>query len=215
MQENKEVLEYLMSVVDEAERLFSGDPLAEKSDVVEYEFEFPENRIDEKSCMECPLWKSRMGREEYINFPTAKVLCITGAAEPGKAVLKPDALTMYENQMTNVLGLQRSQRALVSLIKCPTDTFSREYADKCKPLLKADMAKFSPRIIILFGTDVARYMLRQEGPFDNIRASVRKRPWHLNGIPLFVTYSQRECITNPSLKKAVFEDLKAIKEGLK
>ena len=36
---------------------------------------------------------------------------------------------------------------------------------------------------------------------------MRKKVFNINGVKTIATYSQKECISNPKLKKAVMEDL--------
>ena len=74
------------------------------------------------------------------------------------------------------------------------------------------MLSFSPEVMILFGIDLAHYILNNNKSYEEIRA--RNKSFKVNGIRTFVTYSQRECIDDPSCKRAVWEDLKVIGKAL-
>ena len=211
----KESMEALLELRDEAERAFS-DPLGESG---VYEYILKEKSLNSgktvrerdalspQNCHACPLWESRHADIFYFNPTHAEVLSVIAFPEMSGSLLAPDAEEMYEKQMA-VISLSRSKRALVSLLKCPSSSLSAEYADRCRNFLKDDMSRFSPSLMILFGMDLAHYILRTDKPYEEIRAA--KKSYKVNGIRTYVTYSQRECIDNPSFKRAVWEDLKAI-----
>ncbi len=212
----KESIEEILILSDEIERAFS-DPLGEAGI---YAYSVKEQKRKESvkdtssdsfNCHSCPLWEKRTQALFYFNPRKADVLSVVAFLESSEGILRNDANEMYEKQM-EAIGLARSERALVSLLKCPSDAFIKDYADQCRKYLKEDMASISPRIMILFGMDLAHYILNTERPYDDIRAA--KRSFRVNGITTFVTYSQRECIRNPSLKRSVWEDLKAIRQAL-
>ncbi len=213
MDKSREDISYFLSILDEAEAALSGDNLFEKKDRVGY-FVTEKNDVKgfaEEECRRCPLWKNRAGHGFYFNPGSAEVLFIIAKPENPDSPLNGDAMDMYERQMS-ALGIERSRRALLSILKCPSDSFVTEYADACKEHLKAEISSYHPRLLVLFGVDCARYMLRKKDAFDSLRASVRC--FSINGIKTFATYSQRECIENGMLKKKVWEDLKVIGSAL-
>ena len=217
----KESIEALLDLNDDVRRAFS-DPLGEDG-VYEYSVTLmkeekgkadDDNKKDvliSSNCHACPLWENRRDDLFYFNPKKADVLSVVASSERSGCILLPDAEEMYENQM-KALNIPRSRRALVSLLKCPSSELKKENADKCRPFLKADMVSFSPSVMILFGMDLAHYILGNNRSYEEIRAS--KRSFKVNGIRTFVTYSQRECIDNPSYKRVVWEDLKIIGKAL-
>lgn len=214
----KESIESILELRDEIERAYS-DPLGERG-IYCYDLkEGAETSVpDEKggnpspsNCHECPLWENRIVSLFYFNPKKARLLSVVPAVEKSGSILLPDAEQMYENQM-NAINVPRSSRALVSLLKCPSSVFSKEYADKCRSFLKQDMLSFSPEVMILFGLDLAHYILNNNKSYEEIRA--RNKSFKVNGIRTFVTYSQRECIDDPSCKRDVWEDLKVIGTAL-
>ncbi len=217
MDKRRQDIEYFLGVLDEAEAALTGDVLLERKGRTDY-------CVLEKDCSDggpastggqcrkCPLWKNRTGNGFYFNPGSADILFILAKPENPLAPLDDDAMGMYERQMS-ALGIERSRRALLTILKCPSETFIPGYADSCKDYLKAEISSYNPRVLVLLGTDCARYMLRKKDDFDSLRAS--SRSFSINGIRTFATYSQRECISNRMLRKPVWDDLQVIGSALK
>ena len=214
----KESIESILELRDEIVRAYT-DPLGEdgiysytmKESAKAEPKERKERSLDPSNCHNCPLWENRTGSLFYFNPKKAQLLSVVQASEKSGSVLLPDAEEMYEKQMA-AISISRSKRALVSLLKCPSNVFYREYADKCRAFLKEDMLSLSPSVMILFGMDLAHYILNNTRPYEEIRA--KNKSFKVNGIRTYVTYSQRECIENPSYKRSVWEDLKVIGKAL-
>lgn len=211
----KESIVNILDLIDETKRAYC-DPLAEDGinfySIKEIEDEQTKVPLTPMMCRSCPLWANRRDDYFYFNPKKADLLCLVEAVEESGQLLKKDAEAMYDKQMEGVLGLSRSRRALLPLLKCPSSSLNTKYADSCKIFLRDEMKSLSPRFMILFGFNLAHYMLRTNAPYDEIRAA--KRHFKVNGIMTFVTYSQRECINNPSLKRDVLNDLNEIKRHL-
>ena len=223
MQENKDAIEYILSVLDETERSITGDVLSERNRIVRYDITFPPEekkpayaaaRGDVQSdvpairdCHRCSLWMNR--GEERFELPKrrAKVMFIVSAPETKFGVLDNDAMDMFQKQVA-AIGLTEQDYILTSLMKCPTRTFKTEEADICRGYLKDEMVKASSvKCFVFLGSDISSYMLRRPVDMDAFRARV----WNINGIPSVATYSERECLVNPALKRPVWEDLKKVR----
>ncbi len=207
-------IETLLELRDEAERAFS-DPLGEDGvymyDVRVKKEEKVEKTLLSSDCHNCPLWENRKGVSFYFNPKKARVISVVAFPEVCETILAPDAQEMYEKQMS-AISIARSERALLSLLKCPADSLDRDNADKCRHFLKEEMVSLSPDVMILFGLDVAHYILGNNKSYEEIRA--KKKSFKVNGIKTYVTYSQRECIDNPSFKRLVWDDLQAIRTAI-
>lgn len=213
MQENREAVEYFLSLMDDVERSMDGDFLAEKKRVRRYSVSFPP--VDEasrdnaaavegfSSCRRCPLSDNKGKEILQLGKGRARIMFILSGPEGPNDILFPDAMDMFRRQVA-AMGLADEDYVLTSLLKCPAERFDRSYADACRLFLKDEMRRFSAvRCYVLLGTDISSYMLRREG-MDLLRSRV----WSINGVASIATYSQRECLADPSLKKPVWDDLR-------
>ncbi len=203
--------ELLLSLLDDAKALLDKDYLHEKDGKLEYTVMLQGKESggnvpgdDYRDCHSCPLWRSKVITPD-LPFDQIDVLSVVALPSSPASLLTREEEEMYTKEMENVLKLGFSKRRLSSILKCYSDTFDEKYADLCKIHLRAEMAFLKPRLMILFGSDTARYMLksRWHGKMDD----VRKKVFNINGVETIATYSQKECISNPKLKKAVMEDL--------
>ena len=225
MQENKDAIEYILSVLDETERSLTGDVLSERNRIVKYDITFPPEEkasmrspssrsaassVDEvaiRDCHKCDLWMNR--GEERFELPKrrAKVMFITAFPETKFGVLDNDAMDMFRKQVS-AIGLTEQDYILTSLLKCPADHFDSKCADLCRGYLKDEMIKAkSVKCFVFLGSDISSYMLRRPLDMDQFRSKV----WNINGIPSVATYSERECLKDPRLKRPVWEDLKKVR----
>lgn len=221
MQENKDAIEYILSVLDETERALTGDVLSERNRIVKYDITFPPEEkapagrasassgdmVAIRDCHNCDLWMNR--GEEKFELPKrrAKVMFITGFPENKFGILANDAMDMFQKQVA-AIGLTEQDYILTSLLKCPADRFDPKCADVCRGYLKDEMVKAkSVKCFVFLGSDISSYMLRKPTNMDLFRSKV----WNINGIPSVATYSERECLLDPRLKRPVWEDLKKVR----
>lgn len=214
--ENNETLEYFLSLLDEAESLFKKDYLREDSEIFDYSvtekkkatFEALKEVEDVSSCHSCPLFRNRRVYAEPLYADTPKILFIAPYPE-GDAILTPAAHD-YFSKWYKAIRLERKDVALTTLIKCPSPLFTPDYANMCKKHVKEEMVAMRPNAMVLLGEDAARYMLRRQEEFDQIR----KRRWIVNGIPVYCTYHPEDLVRDPSIKRDIWEDLQFIAREL-
>ena len=224
MQENKDAIEYILSVLDETERALTGDVLSERNRIVKYDITFPpeektssgsvSSRASDPSgvvairdCHKCNLWMNRGEGRFELPKRRAKVMFITAFPETKFGVLDNDAMDMFRKQVA-AIGLGEQDYILTSLLKCPTDRFDPKSADQCRGYLKDEMVKAtSVKCFVFLGSDISSYMLRKPMNMDLFRSKV----WNINGIPSVATFSERECLMDPRLKRPVWEDLKKVR----
>lgn len=224
MQENKDAIEYILSVLDETERALTGDVLSERNRIVKYDITFPpEEKAPAaassvrgnapsdmpaiRDCHKCDLWMNR--GEERFELPKrrAKVMFIVAHPETKFGILDNDSMDMFRKQVA-AIGLTEQDYILTSLLKCPCDHFDSKAADLCRGYLKDEMVKAkSVKCFVFLGSDISSYMLRRPVNMDQFRSKV----WNINGIPSVATYSERECLMDPRLKRPVWEDLKKVR----
>lgn len=217
IRENKDALEYFYTLIDQAEAVFCDDLMMENTPFSEYAVKFPEGeeRKEEKSesisdCHKCPLWQNRR-ENTYFNPEKAKVVFILSKLETPDSVFSDQSEALFEKEM-NVLSLSRSNRAVIPLINCPVAAFDGRYASMCKGFLKERIEALDPSLIVIMGSECARFLTKMNVPFENMRASVRS--FRFLSRKTFITYSPQELIGDRMLRRPVFEDLKKIKESL-
>lgn len=215
--EDNTTLEYFLSLLDEGERILTSDYMGEKHTIVEYELkdsevkktsESKEDDITPSSCRGCAAWAGRVCYVPPKEESRCNVMCILPSPS-GTRLLSP-AGEDYFKKWFKAIGIDSEDVALTTLVKCPCSSFNSSYADACKGYLKSEMVNVKPRCFILFGEDVARYMLRKNGTIDTLRG----KRYIVNNTPTFVTYSPEDLVKNISIKPLIWEDLQFIKGAI-
>lgn len=210
--ENRETREYFLSLLDDMEAFLKGDRAREDDCIYEYFLTQKEENKEESnysSCHICPAFSCRKVYAEPLYNKNTKVLFILPYPD-GDMMLNPKS-TFYIAKWVEVLGLKRDEASVVSLIKCPVNSFNTSYADSCRRYLKEEMAALKPSFMFLLGLDTARYMTRKNLDMEGFR----EKGFHINNIPTLVTYTPRELAQNNQLRVAVWDDLQKAKEILK
>ena len=217
MDDNR-TLEHFLSLLDDTERVLCGDFLGEEHDFFSYSLsdkEAPKGEVllprkDLSSCHDCKECFNRSVYAEPILTENPKILFV--APMPEGNTIFSDSSRDYFMKWIGAIGLRRSDIALTCLIKCPAKAFSKEAADICRNNLKEEMTSLRPQTIMLLGKDVASYMLRRSGDFDEV---FRGKRFSVNSIPVFCTYTPSQLTANRSLRAPIWQDLIAISNYLK
>ena len=207
-------LEYLMSLIDEAERVIASDPLGEDREVVSYSFDdggkgnadFHRSAV---SCHDCDGYLSRTVFPRPILKKGSKVMFILSKPD-GSMMLEGRRITDFRRWWHDSLLLNEGEWSLTSLIKCPVAQFSKASADACRRYIKGEMEEYAPESLVILGLDAARYMLRTDAAIDKLL----QRCFHINHIPSFVSPSLDEYAATPSLRRAIWENFLFIRGSL-
>lgn len=203
--------EYFLSVLDEAVSSIENDKMGEWHERCDYTMEEKRQSAfvdDISSCHKCSACFRRRVYAEGILNKNPKILFVLPYPE-GDTILLPPSYS-YFTKWVKAMGLESTEVALSALIKCPLTSFDSSAADSCRGYLKDEMALLSPSSIVLLGKDVASYMLRRSGDYDEIR----KHQYRINGIKTFTTYSPLELVIDRSLRVKIWEDLKFISSSI-
>ena len=115
--------------------------------------------------------------------------------------------------MIFALGFDRSEVFIANVVKCRPPK-NRDPADdemtECAELLERQIELIRPRVIVALGRVSAR---RLTGSAKSMGA-LRGRWTSLGGIPLLATYHPAYLLRSPIDKRAVWEDLKAVRQRL-
>ena len=214
--ENKEAREYLLSLIDEAERVFSSDPLAENGNVISYELKDPEMpRLPASqpdylsSCHDCCGYLSRTVMPRPILKRSSRLMFILGAPD-GQMMLEGQRIDAFRRWWKDSLLLSEGEWSLTSIIKCPVSTFSTECADACRAHLRMEMEEYTPSAMMIIGSEAASYMLRRDEP---IRSLLGRR-FMINHIPTYVSPSLEEYAADHSLRRPIWENFLFVRREL-
>lgn len=206
--EDNRALESFLSLLDSAEDAILSNALREDVTISEYEvkdkeeIKIEEPAFDISSCHNCSACFERDIYAEPILHKECKILFV--APYPEGNTIFSEASNDYFSKWIDSISLGYSDISLTTLIKCPVREFKREYADKCKGFLRDEMSALKPESIVLLGSEVASYMLRRSGDFDQI---LRGKSFKINLIPTFCTYCPSSLVANRALRAPIWSDL--------
>ena len=134
--------EYLMTLLDEAERCIIDDKLGEVIEPCSYSIEDNASRDNAPadfyaacaSCHSCQMFS----RREVFARPLMKrgnVMFILPYPE-GNMLLDGDDIQLFRSWWRDSILLREGEWSLTSLIKCPAGTWSREAAYACRGYLR-------------------------------------------------------------------------------
>ena len=95
-----------------------------------------------------------------------------------------------------------------SLVICPGAEHPRpEEVQRCKYFLDTQLALLQPAIIFALGAEVTQALCNTHEPLSYLRHT----QMHYQGIPLFTSHTPQEVLADTTLKRAVWDDLKAMR----
>lgn len=159
-----------------------------------------------QSCALCELSKSANGKNIGQIYQDSQVCFIT---------LKPLApysasFEMIRNIANRVLKVE--SYSLLSLIKCDTHIPNNaNHAKICFDYLKAQIQHTNARIFIIFGEEVAHFVLENDESLENLRGRILN---NANKSNFLVTFHISDLLKNQSLKKLALGDFNVAKDYL-
>jgi len=177
------------------------------------------NTLDtlKKQAQECHLCTLSKTRNKVVfgeGNPHAKLMIIGDTPNDtddtlGK-IFTGRAGEMLGKMIENVLGIPQSEVYLTNLLKCkaqdstaPTTT----HIHTCQPYLLKEIELVQPSIVLALGETAYHYLTQDDTPLEKVRGIIHPH----NDYQLIATYHPNHLLRNPSLKKAVFEDLLMVK----
>ncbi len=208
--ESRSEREYLLKLIDDAERIAIGDPLGETIAPAVYSIEDSVKETDAgiASCHLCTACLKRRKYAESILREGSKVLFIVEAPEGDDFFMERSA-GIFEAFWKKSLCLPEDGWSLISLIKCPA-SWDSSFADSCKGYVRDELEKVKPSALVIMGADAARYMTRRK----EAMSSLIQQRFIINHMPAYVTYSPAEYIAEPSLKRVIWDNLLYIRDEL-
>jgi uracil-DNA glycosylase family 4 len=116
--------------------------------------------------------------------------------------------------LTRIIDLTREEVYIANIVKCrpPNNRDPRpDEIQTCLPFLIKQLEAIKPRIICCLGTFAAQTLLESEERISSLRGRFHA----YQGAKLMPTYHPAFLLRNPQFKKAVWEDMKMIREEYK
>jgi uracil-DNA glycosylase len=191
-------------------------------------------------CQRCPLGKSRIKLAFGVGNPRAKVMFIgegPGFQEDrqGEPFVGPAGQLL--DKILDATGLSRKEKEpawswiyIANMVKChpmidPSDNTKRgndrpptpEEMAVCSPFLMKQVRIIRPLFLVALGATAGKGLLKTELGISKFRG--QWADWSPEGEPglkirLLPTYHPAALLRNPSLKKDVWEDMKALRGEL-
>ena len=211
--------EIFLGILDQASCALAGDPLAEEHDIYDYSIEASASKAQPSAdtgipdraedCHKCSLWQNRRLYAAPTLHKRPLILFIAPYPECDR-IFSP-ASQDYFFKWQKALHLEPAEIALSSVIRCPSGSFDKASADLCKGYLRAEMAAIEPENLVILSESASRYMTRSQDEWSAMR---RGRAFSINRIPSYCCLSPSDLVSDPSLKREAWEDLKAIARAI-
>ncbi len=185
-----------------------------------------------RACRACPLGRARRNAVPGEGSLAADVVFV--GEGPG---LDEDRLGrpfvgragQLLDRILASIGLSRDTVYIANMVKChpmkdPDSPDSRgndrppspDEMEACRGYIEAQLRLIAPRFIVTLGGVASKALLREETPISKLRG--RWREFSLEGlaapIRLLPTYHPAALLRQPELKRAVWEDMKSLRDAL-
>lgn len=169
-------------------------------------------RAEIGECTRCPLHKGRTNLVFGVGNPQASLMFVgegPGADEDLKGEPFVGRAGQLLTKMIEAMGLQRQDVYIANVVKCrPPGNRNPEPVeiDTCLPYLKNQIEIIQPKIIVALGKFAAQTLLQTEIPITKLRGEFHD----YGGAKMMPTYHPAFLLRNPTMKRAVWEDLKKV-----
>ena len=174
-------------------------------------------RVEIGDCVRCKLHK--MGRRQIVfgvGNPEADLMFVgeaPGADEDIQGIPFVGRAGQLLTKIIEAIDLKREDVYIANVIKCrPPGNRNPEQdeVETCEPFLFRQVDIIKPKVIVALGTFAARTLLRTLDPISRLRGRV----YDYRGAKLIPTFHPAYLLRNPSSKRDVWEDMKAVRRLL-
>ncbi len=225
---NAEAYGYFLSLLDEAERAITHDSLAERLPLSRYTVTVNKPKEEEPkaspaprrtpqkgslsplalvrdcylNCHSCHLWQLRLP-DDHPGVGTSHplIMFVVDKRERDGSYLDPASMAYLDSWIKALYLVKNREVHLTSIIKCPGGEF--DIVQECIKIFEAQVDALSPKAIVFLGE--AGSLIATGNPDIS---SQRARRFFYRKVPSFVTYSPQMVLQDPSLKRAVWDDLR-------
>jgi DNA polymerase len=164
------------------------------------------------ACRKCSLHETRTNTVPGQGSSNPEIMFVgeaPGGDEDRQGLAFVGKAGQLLTKMINAMGYQREEVFIGNILKCrPPDnrTPLPDEMETCMPYLKAQIKLLQPKVIIALGSVAAKGLLDTAMGITKIRGK-----WMtFEGIDLMPTYHPAYLLRNPSAKRDVWNDLKAV-----
>ena len=177
---------------------------------------FSDIRQAVSACENCKLCETRKNTVFGEGSVHADVMFIgegPGAVEDelGRPFVGP-AGQLLEKMLASI-GLSRSDVYIANIVKC-RPPFNADplpqYAEKCMPYLRSQIAFIRPKVLVLLGKVPTRFILGEEGSMSGLHGKIFRK----GAFYIMPTYHPSALLRSENLKRPAWEDLKALRRLL-
>jgi DNA polymerase len=164
-------------------------------------------------CRRCKL--CTMGRSQIVfgvGNPKARLMFVgeaPGEEEDKRGEPFVGRAGQLLTKIIEAIGLTRDQVYIANVIKCRPPGNRNPEADEveqCEPFLFRQIDVIKPRVIVPLGKFAAQSLLKTMDPITRLRG----RQFDYRGAALIPTFHPAYLLRNPSAKREVWEDMKAV-----
>ena len=124
---------------------------------------------------------------------------------------------MLDRMLAGVLGLQRQDVFIATVVKCRPPgnrNPSAEEVARCRPFLDAQMRVLQPRLILVLGSVAWRTLMGVSTGIKRSRGSWHELSYPGGSAQVMPTFHPAYLLRQPQDKRLTFEDLKKLKVAL-
>ena len=168
------------------------------------------------ACKACPLYKTATNHVFGVGNPAAEIVFV-GEAPGEDEDLQGEPFVGKAGQLLTriirAMGLAREDVYIANILKHRPPNNRNPLPEEiraCTPFLDRQMDVIRPRVIITLGKFSTEYLTGNPEGITRVRGR-----WHeWRGIPLMPTFHPSYLLRNPSAKRQVWDDMKAVLDRL-
>ena len=176
-----------------------------------------ETREEIGDCTRCKLCEKRKNIVFGVGNPTADLMFVgeaPGADEDAQGIPFVGRAGQLLTRIIESIGVSRDQVYIANILKCRPpgnrDPEAEEVAT-CEGFLFQQIQVVSPKVMVALGRYAAQTLLRTDTAISRMRGQF----FEFAGSLLIPTYHPAYLLRNPSSKRQVWEDMKAVRAKLK
>ncbi len=168
-------------------------------------------------CRRCKLWEGRKSIVFGVGNPEADLMFVgeaPGADEDVQGIPFVGRAGKLLTKIIEAMGLTREQVYIANILKCrPPGNRDPEpdEVETCEGFLFQQIQAVQPRIIVALGRHAAQLLLQTKTPISKIRGEF----FQFKDSLLIPTFHPSYLLRNPSSKRQVWEDMKAVQARLR
>ncbi len=168
-------------------------------------------------CRRCKLWRERTHIVYGVGSSKADLMFVgeaPGREEDVQGIPFVGRAGQLLTRIIEAIDLNREEVYIANILKCRPPRNRDPEADEvesCEGFLFKQIQVIQPKIIVALGRYAAQCLLRTKAPISRIRGQF----FNFQGSLLLPTFHPSYLLRNPSAKRDVWDDIKAVRARLK